>query len=68
MESNYKHIIENVFKLTRPIKDQGKLATYIPELANVNPAKFGVHMTKVDGTNFGIGDQLETFSDRKSVV
>ena len=62
MESNYKHIIENVFKLTRPIKDQGKLATYIPELANVNPAKFGVHMTKVDGTNFGIGDHLETFS------
>ncbi len=62
MNSNYGHIIENAYKLTRPLKDQGELATYIPELANVNPAKFGVHMTKIDGTNFGIGDHLEKFS------
>ncbi len=62
MESNYKHIIENAYKLTRPLKDPGKIATYISELANVNPAKFGVHMIKVDGTNFGIGDHLENFS------
>lgn len=62
MESNYRKIIENAYNITRPLKDEGKLATYIPELANVNPAKFGVHMNKVDGTNFGIGDNLEKFS------
>ena len=39
-----------------------QLATYIPELANVDPYMFGVHMTKVDGTHFGIGNNLEKFS------
>ena len=62
MDSNYKHIIENAYKFTKSIKDKGHLATYIPELANVNPAKFGVHMTKIDGANFGIGDHTEKFS------
>ena len=62
MDSNYKKIIENAYNLIKPLKDQGNLATYIPELANVNPAKFGVHMTKVDGTHFGIGDYEEKFS------
>lgn len=62
MESNYKYIIEKAYNFTKPIKDRGQLATYIPELANINPSKFGVHMTKVDGTHFGIGDNLEKFS------
>ncbi|WP_299099925.1 glutaminase [uncultured Winogradskyella sp.] len=62
MDSNYNEIIENAYNFTKPIKDKGKLATYIPELANVNPSNFGVHMTKVDGTSFGIGDHLEKFS------
>ena len=62
MDSNYRNIIEKAYKLTNSLKDEGKLATYIPELANVDPAMFGVHMTKVDGTHFGIGNHLEKFS------
>ncbi|WP_179347670.1 glutaminase [Winogradskyella pacifica] len=62
MNSDYTQIIENAYKFVKPIKDHGKLATYIPELANVNPDKFGVHITKIDGNNFGIGDHLEKFS------
>ena len=62
MDSNYRIIIEKAYKLTNSLKDEGKLATYIPELANVDPSMFGVHMTKVDGTNFGIGNNLEKFS------
>ncbi|WP_405571167.1 glutaminase [Winogradskyella sp. Asnod2-B02-A] len=62
MTSNFKSIIENAYQHTKPLKDQGKLATYIPELANVNPDKLGVHMTKIDGTSFGVGDHLEKFS------
>ena len=62
MQSNYKNIIENAYNLTKPLKDLGKLATYIPELANVNPNKFGVHMTHIDGTHYGIGDNQEKFS------
>ena len=62
MESNYKNIIETAYKLTKSLEDKGKIATYIPELANVDPSKFGVHMTKTDGTNFGMGNHLEKFS------
>ncbi|WP_117880827.1 glutaminase [Aureibaculum luteum] len=62
MASNYKSIIENGYNLAKSLKDQGKLATYIPELANVDPSMFGVHMTKIDGTDFGIGNYKEKFS------
>ena len=62
MESNYKNIIENAYKLANSLQDKGQLATYIPELANVDPSMFGVHMTKVDGSNFGIGNNLDKFS------
>jgi glutaminase len=62
MSSNYKDIIEKTFELTSLLEDEGKLATYIPELANVDPSMFGVHMTKVDGSNFGVGNNLTKFS------
>lgn len=62
MESIYKKIIENAYTLTKSRKDKGEVATYIPELAHVDPAMFGVHMTKLDGTNFGLGNNLEKFS------
>lgn len=62
MESIYKKIIENSYTLTKSRKDKGEVATYIPELAYVDPAMFGVHMTKLDGTNFGLGNNLEKFS------
>ncbi|MCL4139265.1 UNVERIFIED_CONTAM: hypothetical protein GTU68_056989 [Idotea baltica] len=62
MNSDYKKIIENAYKLSKSLDDNGKLATYIPELANIDPNKFGVHMTHMDGSNFGIGDNVEKFS------
>ena len=62
MDSNYKNIIEKAYKLTNSLKNEGELATYIPELANVDPSNFGVHMTKVDGSHFGVGNHLEKFS------
>ncbi len=62
MNSNYKNIIENAYNKAKSLKDKGQLATYIPELANVDPSMFGVHMTKVDGSNFGIGNYLIKFS------
>ncbi|QXP79327.1 MULTISPECIES: glutaminase [Winogradskyella] len=62
MGSDFTIIIEKAYKKISLIKDEGKVATYIPELANVNPDMFGVHVTKIDGTNFGIGNHLEKFS------
>ncbi|SDT08604.1 glutaminase [Winogradskyella sediminis] len=62
MNSDYGQIIKDAYKFTKSIKNKGKLATYIPELADVDPDKFGVHMTNLDGQNFGMGDHLEKFS------
>lgn len=59
---DYKDIIETAFLYTSGLSDKGKLATYIPELASVDPSKFGVHMNTLDGDNFGMGDNLQKFS------
>ncbi|MFT6415379.1 MAG: glutaminase [Dokdonia sp.] len=62
MDSKYKHIIEEAYTLVHSLRDEGKVATYIPELSHVDPAMFGVHMTSVDGTQFGKGNHLVKFS------
>ncbi|WP_047546136.1 glutaminase [Psychroserpens sp. Hel_I_66] len=62
MKTTYKNIIENAYNLTKSLENSGKLATYIPELANVNPSNLGVHMTTLDGTHFGMGNHQDKFS------
>lgn len=62
MNADYRSIIENAYNLTNAIKEEGKLATYIPELANVDPNMFGVHMMPLEGTDCGMGNNLEKFS------
>jgi len=59
---NYQDIIEKAFNYTKEQKNKGKIATYIPELANVDPNKFGAHMTSLRGTECGMGDCFENFS------
>jgi glutaminase len=45
-----------------PAENTGKIATYIPELAKVDPTKFGVHAITVDQRSFAFGDAEEGFS------
>lgn len=40
----------------------GEVASYIPELACVNPDKFGIHVTTVGGDDVGVGNSEERFS------
>jgi glutaminase len=40
----------------------GNVTTTIPELAKINPNKFGIHLTTIDEKDFGIGDSQERFS------
>lgn len=42
--------------------DRGTVATYIPELAKVNPSKFGIAIATLDGACFTAGDAEEAFS------
>jgi len=59
---NYKNSIEKAFDYSKELADKGKVANYIPELANVDATMFGVHMTTLDGKGFGMGNHLEKFS------
>jgi glutaminase len=59
---DYLSIIEKSYRYTENLKDRGQVATYIPELANVDPTKFGVHLITVDGDNYGLGDHDVKFS------
>lgn len=55
-------LLEQVVEKVRPLLGQGKVADYIPALANINPNKIGIAVTTVDGTTIGAGDYLEPFS------
>jgi len=44
------------------MENLGKVASYIPELASINPEKFGMHLTSLDGQSYGIGDCNEKLS------
>ena len=45
----------------------GQVASYIPELANVDPAKFGIYVSMEDGKEFFAGDHSDRFT-MQSVV
>lgn len=59
---NYQTIIESVYQKVKATENIGELASYIPELAKVNPDSFAVHITSVDHQNYGVGDYDLKFS------
>src|SRR5688500_18494287 len=61
MTINYQKILEDIYSETQDI-NEGEVVRYIPELAIVNPAKFGVHLCTVENDHYGVGDHEEKFS------
>ncbi len=59
---NYQEIIEEIYSETKSGDNTGNVATYIPELGNVDPNKFGVHLTTIENEHFYTGDCDEKFS------
>jgi glutaminase len=59
---NYQQILEEIYLQSKSLPIIGNIATTIPELANVNPDKFGICLTTIDGKEFSIGDSNEKFS------
>ena len=58
----YQQIIKEIYQEIKSQKRTGTQANYIPELAKVDPEKFGIHIAGIDGCKYGIGDYQEKFS------
>ncbi|MCH7400594.1 glutaminase [Belliella kenyensis] len=59
---DYQKIIEEVYEEVQSENLRGKVADYIPELANVDPIQFGIGLVDLDGNVFGVGDYEVPFS------
>jgi len=59
---NYQQILLDIYKESNLQPKIGKVASYIPELSEINPDKLGISLTTINGENFGIGDAEERFS------
>ncbi|MGI9385294.1 MAG: glutaminase [Methyloligellaceae bacterium] len=55
-------ILQQVAYAVRPHLGEGKAADYIPALARIDPAKFGIAVVTTDGEVAMAGDAHETFS------
>jgi glutaminase len=59
---DYAQILAEISHEILPFRGEGKVADYIPELANISPDKYGVCIYCLDGKMYKIGDSDEKFS------
>ena len=59
---NFQSILNEVYTEVLAMNLEGKVSNSIPELSKENPSKFGIHLTTLEGGDFGIGDSNERFS------
>lgn len=59
---NFEKILSEIFEEASRFKNQGEVASYIPELAKVDPGKFGIHILTIDGNEYFRGCNDEKFS------
>jgi glutaminase A len=59
---DYQGLVEEVYEQIQKENPRGKVATYIPELANVDPDQFGIALVDLEGNVYGVGDYQKPFS------
>lgn len=59
---NYNTVLKDIYNTVISEENQGNIATYIPELAKVNPNNFGVCFRSINKHEFGIGNWQTKFS------
>lgn len=59
---NFTSIFSKIYCELEKTDDPGEVASYIPELKNVDPDKFGIHLITLDGRHFSFGNSDEKFS------
>ena len=59
---DYQDTLNRIHTALKPVIGDGKVASYIPELASVAPNQFGMAVVNIDGTVFSVGDANKRFS------
>ncbi|WP_395701891.1 glutaminase [Aquabacterium sp.] len=59
---DYQALLEQIQHQLQPVIGQGRVASYIPELAKVSPHHFGMAVVELDGTVHAVGDARVPFS------
>ena len=59
---DYQKILQEIQEEVQELLHKGKVADYIPALAEVSPAQFAMSITLFDGTQFSIGSADTLFS------
>lgn len=59
---DYQKIISEIYTEVNELKLKGNMASYIPQLANIDKNKFGICLITTKGESYHIGDSQEKFS------
>lgn len=59
---NYQTILDDIHQTIKRQAFGGETASYIPELAKIDPHKFGIHLCSLSGGHYTTGDSNEKFS------
>ncbi len=59
---NFQEILHTITTDIKAISNRGTVASYIPELAHVDPTKFGIHLLDINQNNYSTGNANEAFS------
>ncbi len=60
--NDYQDVLDRIHVAIKPIIGEGKVASYIPELANVSPDHFGMAVVDFEGNIASIGEANMRFS------
>jgi len=60
--ADYQKHLEEIYQETIHLQGKGKVADYIPALAETEPTKYGITVCTLDGGLYRVGDADETFS------
>lgn len=62
IKMDYEKIFKAIYSDLQKVEDLGQVASYIPELAKIDPNQFGVNLTTINGETYGFGDSEKRFS------
>ncbi|MFN8436897.1 MAG: glutaminase [Cytophagales bacterium] len=62
MQQNFEEIIQEIYLELKDNTARGTVASYIPELSHIDPLKYGIHVSTLQGNNYSAGDAQEKFS------